>query len=765
MLIALSSSSCSSKKKTYEVIKETDPWYEVTSFETDNLYPSDKYEYSWFEVVGATEDSVYLMAEASKHYDGDYKKLTDEELLQLYEQSILKYSYDGELLEKINALSYKDGKFRTVQKAWISDGKLNLLERVIERNGDQDKERGYLLNGEELTLPDIRWSDDSVFTIEDLYTTNGYKVFYLYDTTWHNTNVIIVKPDGTQYEPEFYSLFQYGYSDIGEMIPAENGKVIFSVIVQNSVSQVQLDLATGEASELKGLYGSEDTYMLEYCNGKTVSRDFYGLNFVDAESGTLKQIFDYSNVDESYYDIIDTQTLYVSDDGSDIILGGYVFDNSNYFSGDTYKIMHLKKADRNPNAGKTVITMSLGEDSFPEYSDLYAAKIYNRQNNPCFIKFVMPYDDSGDYKDVNADIMLFYNPVSDPSDSSRYLDLAPYFNFNEATYKNEYFYNALAASMSGSSLYRMPLDISASGIITDSSNVPSGKPGFTFDEYKKFLNDKCNGIDPISKTKGYEMSKPEYFTKLFLNMSDIFIKDGKVNLEGEDFRNLMLFVDEYGSDVSATSDNLGFGYVTEHNRAVTEVEAEIDGALSGKSAEVDGKIGAVYGNFYTFENYLDRYKIFGSSISVYGLPSYDGRGPLTVSSEFVSISADTKFPDACADFVKLLISYDVQCYKESNPINRQALRYIAEKKLNVYNATIDEESKSDMAVKKAKLTTDAIDKYEEILSSSYGGISAGSSVESILMEESSAYFNGSKSMDDVIKVMQKRLQTVLDESK
>ena len=70
-----------------------------------------------------------------------------------------------------------------------------------------------------------------------------------------------------------------------------------------------------------------------------------------------------------------------------------------------------------------------------------------------------------------------------------------------------------------------------------------------------------------------------------------------------------------------------------------------------------------------------------------------------------------------------------------------------------------------MYVKKAKLTTDAIDKYEEILSSSYGGISAGSSVESILMEESSAYFNGSKSMDDVIKVMQKRLQTVLDESK
>ena len=765
MLITLSSTSCASKKRTYEVIKETDPWYEVTSFETVNLYPSDKYEYSWFEVVGATEDSVYLMAEASKHYDGSYKDLTDEELLKLYEQSILKFSYDGELLEKINTISYENGKFRTVQKAWISDGELNLLERVIERNGNQDNEKGYLLNGEELTLPKPKWGDDAVLSINDLYTTNGYKVFSVYDSSWQNEYIIIVKPDGTQYEPDFYQLFEYGYSYIGDMLPSDNGKVIFPVIVQNEAVQVQLDLATGDVSELKGLYGSEETYMLEYCNGKTVSRDFNGLNFVDAESGSLKQIFDYSNVDESFYDIIDTQTLYVSDDGSDIILGGYVFDNSGYFSGDAYKIMHLKKADRNPNAGKTVITLSLGESAYPEYSDLYAAKIYNRQDNPCFIKFVMPYDEAGEYKDVNADILLLYDPVSDPSDSSRYLDLAPYFNLDDPTFKNDYFFNAIDASRSGSSLYRMPLDISASGIITAASNVPDGKLGFTFDEYKQFLNDKCNGIDPISRTKGFEMSKPEYFTKLFLNMSDLFIKDGKVNLEGEDFRNLMLFVDEYGSDISASSDDLGFGYVTEHNRSVTEIETELDGALSGKSAELDGKIGAVYGNFYSFENYLDRYKIFGSSLNVYGLPSYDGRGPLTVSSEFVSVSADTKFPDACAEFVKLLISYDVQCYKESNPINRQALRYIDEKKLDVYNATIDEESKYNMSVKKAKLSADTIDKYMEILSSSYGGISAGSSVESILMEESSAYFNGQKSMDDVIKVLQKRLQTVIDESK
>ena len=694
--------------------------------------------------------------------NGFYTK-ADEQLADLYEESILRFSYDGELLEKTNAFRYENGKFRSIQKAWISDGQLNTLEQTMERNG---KSKGYLLNGKEITIPQYGWHESEDTYISDLYTTNGYTVIHTYDPEWDHHSIVVQKPDGSEYEADFYDLFQYVIEDYLDMLPGENGKVIIPVFVVNDLLYVLLDLATGETSELKGLYGSEETYQLEYCNGKTIMRDFYGLNYVDAETGKISNIFKYDNVDESFYDIIDTETLYISDDGSEIILGGYTYDNSSmYASLDGYKIMHLKRADKNPNAGKTIITMSLGKDSYPEYSDLYAAKIYNRQNNPCFVKFVIPYDDMGQYQDVNPDILLICNPVIDPADSSRYLDLAPYLNLNDPSYKNDYFWNAIDASRAGDSLYLMPLDISASGVITSSSNVPDGKKGFTFEEYKKFLKDVCNGNDPISKTPGYLMSKPQYFTTLFMNMSDVYIKDGKVDLKGEDFRSLMLFVEEYGSDEATKNSSLGFGYIEEHNRAVTEVEAEIDGALSGETAEIEGKLGAVYGNFYSFENYIDRYKLFGSSLNVYGLPSYDGRGPQTVSSEFVCIADDTKFPEACAEFVKVLLSYDVQCHKESNPINRKAMRYVAEQKLKAYNESIEIESKYDKSVKKAALSPDIIDKYEEILSSSYGGMSEGSAIEQILMEESSAYFNGQKSMDDVITVMQKRLQTVIDESK
>ena len=59
---------------------------------------------------------------------------------------------------------------------------------------------------------------------------------------------------------------------------------------------------------------------------------------------------------------------------------------------------------------------------------------------------------------------------------------------------------------------------------------------------------------------------------------------------------------------------------------------------------------------------------------------------------------------------------------------------------------------------------DSVDKYIELLSSSYGGTNLGQAIEEIIKEEASAYFSGSKSLDDVIPVMQRRIQTVLDEA-
>lgn len=757
-LIALPVTSCSAKKRKYEVIKESDPWYECSSFDISNLYPDDVYEYSDFETVGATDDAIYIKAEAQKIFDGNINDLSEDEIVQYYENSILKLSFDGELLEKTDYITkYNNGSFRYLDKAWISDGDLSILEVEFDK---ETATKTYIYNGKELDLSRIIQNEYSkVNYISDIYSSGGYTVYNIFINNWRNI-LYIERPDGTCYnlnQQIVDALGGFFYDTVGEFIPADDGRVMIPVFYEyTGVVYLILDPATGEFTELEELGTKESLYMVEFCNDQIISRDFTGFSRMDKSTGKLEQICEYSNIDASLYDLIESELMYVSSDNSEMIMGTPTYESVGNLDGHCgFKITHLVKADKNPNAGKTVLIVSTTEGYYPDEAEMKAVPVFNRQNDSYFVKFVFPYDISGDYSEVDADIYLSDKINYTSADANQYVDLSPYIDLNS----DLYFSNAVNAAKYGDSLYHMPLNISASGIITASTNVPSGQVGFTFESYDKFVDDVCNGIDPMSKTPGYMMGKSEYFTRLFMNMSEKFIYDGKAHIDTEDFRNLMIFVDTHGSADSMSEYDAVVASINEHNAAIQE----INNLLEGKTAELDGKLGAEYGNFYSFDDYIGSYADYGEGLGVYGLPSYDGRGPMTISDEFVSISAKTEYVEPCAEFVKLLLSFDVQCTKYTNPINRDALRYMAEQKLDTYNSSIEILLKTNPSAGR-KIPSEAVDKYIGLLSSSYGGVNVGIEIENIIREESSSYFNGSKSMDDVIPVMQNRIQTVLNEN-
>ena len=129
LVFTASSASCSAKKREYRTIKDTDKWYECSSFDVSDLYDPAEYESCYFETVGATEDSVYIKAEAIKHIEGNYREMTDEDYIKYYEQSILELSYEGDLLEKTDFDPImEEGIYKALQKAWLFDGKLNIRE-------------------------------------------------------------------------------------------------------------------------------------------------------------------------------------------------------------------------------------------------------------------------------------------------------------------------------------------------------------------------------------------------------------------------------------------------------------------------------------------------------------------------------------------------------------------------------------------------------------------------------------------------------------
>ena len=108
------------------------------------------------------------------------------------------------------------------------------------------------------------------------------------------------------------------------------------------------------------------------------------------------------------------------------------------------------------------------------------------------------------------------------------------------------------------------------------------------------------------------------------------------------------------------------------------------------------------------------------------------------------------------------MSYEAQCKTNyANPINSKALMKITESELNYYNESVTDDGLPNTN----PLPKETIAKYIDLMSSPYMGMNAGGNIEIILREESASYFSGSKSLDDVIPVMGKRIQTVIDENK
>ena len=156
--------------------------------------------------------------------------------------------------------------------------------------------------------------------------------------------------------------------------------------------------------------------------------------------------------------------------------------------------------------------------------------------------------------------------------------------------------------------------------------------------------------------------------------------------------------------------------------------------------------------------------------SMLGLPSLDGRGPVTVVSSSIAVSVQAYDIDACADFVKLLVSDEFQKEYSLNGsfvLNREYFRSTGEAAIEYYNQTIISSLFGgyfeNTPENRVKYTKEHIDVLENTILNCSSATTEDADINIILIEEMPAYFSGQKSLDQVIKIAQDRVQKVLDE--
>ena len=230
-------------------------------------------------------------------------------------------------------------------------------------------------------------------------------------------------------------------------------------------------------------------------------------------------------------------------------------------------------------------------------------------------------------------------------------------------------------------------------------------------------------------------------------MSDIWNKDGKVDFDKDEFRELAAYVKDNVPERANFEADEGVIIVDESFNNVPARQSYID-------------------SFPTYINESGYYDDPG----FYGYPSIDGRGPILNPYSTVSISASSSLKDACLDFIKVLLSEDVQDESYSNPVLRASAEKIIDDTFKTasdnYNQMKTEYGISDAEMRDwgySKPSATAKEDYLEILENVSVYPKFEGSVTDIIVEEARAYLSGQKDVEEFIKNSQNRVQTYLDE--
>ena len=530
-----------------------------------------------------------------------------------------------------------------------------------------------------------------------------------------------------------------------------------------------VDLETGKISALDEMeYINIPLRNLTYCNGNLVTVTDGGVYNIDVEGGTCKMALSFNcSVCNRY--LASNSELKYADDNT------FLFSYSLGYAGANripFAICTFTKSSEYPAAGRNILTVASTEDL--DYSISEAIMRFNSESDTSFMLFDNRYKtnseidyantdntDQAALKNLNSyaavsdrltmdilagegpDILITNGANEQLSKKDYFIDLSDYLKNESGVSEADYFTNAIEASKFNGSLYQLPI-----GFYVDCFLAPSdafgSKNGLTFEEYIQMVKTVCNGTDPVYDHQ-LAFSRTEVATKLFANTSEKYIKDGKIDVNCDDFKAIL----DYCKDLPTKGFYEG-----------KDVDAEWEDLMTAKeNMRVQPTV--VYG-FYEYEAFAEKFK--GAVIC--GYPSVDGR-PATIGSDMaVSISSHTSDESSCKKFLSILLSEDIQKTLFMNiPINKKCAKDLALLEVEEHNGNVDANEGNKFAKAGKKVDASLADKYIEQLSTATTSSFVYHSISLIIYEEIPAYFEGQKSFEDVAKVINDRAQTVLNERK
>ena len=527
-------------------------------------------------------------------------------------------------------------------------------------------------------------------------------------------------------------------------------------------ARINLSSGTAEVLPDAGLFNSAgNTLILNGSDTYSVKED--GIYRFSTAAKTMEKMIDFNYSDINIYSANNSRIVMTTED-TVVMLEKQLHTACMMSSLMNYTFHVIRGSDQSPYDGKTKITVSDINSSI-DYATAEAIRNFNKTNENYYVEVKIYAEDenlSGLYalSDISnrvlvdiasgdsTDVILNGASYSELNDSRYLMDLSTLMETD--FYDDEMlFSNVIEASYVGDSLYQLPLTFNLRGIRTNASN--NSDYGFDFDEYKNFVSTVTNGFDPINEYCQGDKS-------MYLNeLEGPFIKNSidystlKVDFNTPEFKAIA----DYIKYLAAIYDENYLPYRT--------IEPYIDYQ------------DAYYEELWPVQIMRATYH-FGETNLVCGIPttSDSAYGAQAIIKTSAAISKDCSNVEGAWEFVKYLISEEGLscCSTQVIPVNRAAYdnlmdHFIEQLAADVrlreieFNCRIDIEFADAFALVVAdESMVDDLTKNIEAVHQIY---STDATIMIVINEEIPAYLENQKEWDEVVSIINNRVNTIINE--
>jgi len=781
--------SCRRKKKPQKtIIRESDPYFDahVTELDIPLESESDKtISYKGLSSEKFIADKIVVAYSASYEIPDDFwdeyerTDLTEEEIEEvnryldgLFVNGVAILNLDGELLSTIEI-----GDDRQVD--CIGEGKdgsiLMVMSRFIYSDDYEQYASQYTLckfddEGNqlfEMYIPErmdffpnyVCETDNGMFVV----STNG-ELFVMSDD---GKEVGLVENDEIQ-----GTLFPCGdelYAAV--MRPDPENSLLGTYLMKVDLEKAAL---TDTSIRVEGIYN-----ICPDGQGGGIVVTASGMEHLDLHTGKLSEILKWESTDVNYSNICSIRMY--SDDHIAFMREVWKAEEESGDWTERIYISELRRTQTNPHAGKTYI--ELGMLGAPGYALVDYINSYNAEpGNKARIRirdYAVSTGEDVSLTDVNAaseqmyqdilsgtgpDILVDFSGYSQFNSEDILVDLNTYIDGENGLNREEYFDNVLSAFETRDKLFHVPICFDMHGLLGNMKMVGS-RSGWTYPEFSHI----AENLDPevmVLPPMTYGLLLESLLSCAMNNFVDYEKKE--VFFDGDEFRQLLQIVKEYGSEnveMPAIPEGeeffeSGYYYFPNYN--------DVEMMEAGMLALMDTYV-------YRLAQYAINSSILNGRVVYVGMPSPDGTGMMAAPMLTMAISAFSDSKEEAWDFIRRMFDEDSQYEYTTSytsiPLNRKAFDRVNEAEVRQSEREYKQYEENalrygvDVAEMPIRITSEHVEGFLELVENVSTIMSVDPAVLAIIQEEAAGYFADQKSLDDVCRNIQNRTTTIVNERK